>query len=87
MQQYGFTPGKSTDLQITNLQLALEILRKQNQDFVVIFIDLKKAFDSARHVDIFNLLMGCNISKDVIEILWKIYGKDSTIYLINQEEQ
>ena len=50
------------------------------------FIDLRKAFDSARHVDIFNLLMGCNIAKDVIELLWKIYGKDNTIYMLNGED-
>ena len=87
LQQYGFSPKKSTDQQITNLQLTLEIMRAQQQDFVVLFIDLKKAFDSARHVDIFNLLMGYNVPKDVIELLWKIYEEDGTVYLINSEKQ
>ena len=40
-----------------------------NETYVVIFIDLKKAFDSARHVDIFQQLMGELVPKDIIKIL------------------
>ena len=46
---------------------------KLHETFVVIFIDLKKAFDSARHVDIFHLLMGEEVPSDIIKILWQIY--------------
>ena len=65
-QQYGFTPGKSTAEQIVNLQLTLETLKKREKGFLVVFIDLKKAFDNVRYFDIFNLLKGIKAPKDII---------------------
>ena len=40
---------------------------------MVVFVDLRKAFDSARHVDIFYALMEKRMPKDVIELLVKLY--------------
>ena len=39
---------------------------KLNETYVVIFIDLKKAFDSARYANIFQLLMGEEVPRDII---------------------
>ena len=49
------------------------------------FVDLKKAFDKVRYFDIFSLLQGLNVQKDVIELLFKIYENDETKYKINGE--
>ena len=65
--------------------MILEIQKKTNDSYVAIFIDLKKAFDSVRHVDIFQQLMGEGVPKDIIQLLWQIYEKDRSIYIINQE--
>ena len=58
-----------------------------NEPYVAIFIDLKKAFDSVRHVDLFQHLMGEEVPKDIIQLLLQIYNKDKSIYVINQEQQ
>ena len=44
----------------------------------MIFIDLKKTFDSVRQADIFYILMEKRVPKDIIELLMKIYEKDQT---------
>ena len=54
-----------------------------NESYVAIFIDLKKAFDSVRHVDLFQHLMGEEVPKDIIQLLLQIYNKDKSIYVIN----
>ena len=54
---------------------------------MAIFIDLKKAFDSVRHVDIFQHLMGEEVPRDIIQLLLQIYNKDNSIFIINQEQQ
>ena len=51
-------------------------MRAKGEQHVVVFVDLKKAFDKVRYPDIFQLLMGMEIPKDVIQILWKIYEND-----------
>ena len=58
------------------LYISLEILKQVKGKYVVIFIDLKKAFDSVRQADIFNILMEKRVPKDIIELLMKIYEKD-----------
>ena len=50
---------------------------------MVVFVDLKKAFDKVRYGDIFELLMGIEAPKDVVQMLWKIYEEDETTYKIN----
>ena len=61
----------------------MEIMVKNGETPVVVFIDLKKAFDKVRYTDIFDLLMGMEMSKDVLQLLWKIYENDETNYRIN----
>ena len=51
--------------------------------YVVIFIDLKKVFDLARYADIFNMLIGKLVPKDIIQILMKIYEKDYSHFVLN----
>ena len=43
---------------------------------VVVFVDLRKAFDKVRYSDIFHLLQALEVPKDVLDILWKIYEND-----------
>lgn len=50
----------------------------------MIFIDLRKAFDSCKQIDIFQLLMEHEVPKDIIQLIFKIYLEDST-YLVNGE--
>ena len=40
-----------------------------DQPYVAVFIDLKKAFDSVRHVDLFQQLMGERVPRDIIQLL------------------
>ena len=61
----------------------MEIIKAKGLQHVVVFVDLKKAFDKVRYQDMFELLMDMEIPKDVIEILWKIYEEDQTTYKIN----
>ena len=61
----------------------MEIIKAKGQQHVVVFVDLKKAFDKVRYWDMFELLMDMEIPKDIIEILWKIYEEDQTTYKIN----
>ena len=61
----------------------MEIMVKNGETPVVVFIDLKKAFDKVRYTDIFDLLMGMEMPKDVLQLLWKIYENDETNYRIN----
>lgn len=58
-------------------------MQARGQQHVVVFVDLKKAFDKVRYYDMFELLMGMEVPKDIIEILWKIYEADDTTYKIN----
>lgn len=47
----------------------MEIMVKNGETPVVVFIDLKKAFDKVRYTDIFDLLMGMEMPKDVLQLL------------------
>ena len=60
-------------------------MRAKGLRHVVVFVDLKKAFDKVRYSDIFYLLQALEIPKDVLDILWKIYENDQTRYRINNE--
>ena len=40
--------------------------KEQDLPFVAIFIDLRKAFDSVRHSDLFHHLMGERVPKDLL---------------------
>ena len=60
--------------------------QKEGLPWVAIFIDLKKAFDSVRHSDIFQHLMGEQVPRDIIYLLLQIYNKDHSSYIINQEQ-
>ena len=58
-------------------------MQAKGLNHVVVFVDLKKAFDKVRYNDIFHLLQTLEVPKDVLDILWKIYENDQTRYRIN----
>ena len=79
--QWGFTPGKST---ITSLLSAFhDILQffEYGTDVCLTFFDLKKAFDSVRHLPLLNKLKNIKLEQHVLQWLAQ-YLSDRQQYVI-----
>ena len=67
--QYGFRPGRGTQLAISILRKLQEEARYKNINMYVIFIDLEKAFDSVPRESLWSCLKRLGIRGRMLEII------------------
>ena len=74
--QYGFRPGKSTTESIFILWMMQENYREKGQDLHLVFVDLKKAYDTVPRELIWWSLRKKNVPEGFINVIQDMY-KDS----------
>ena len=66
-QQFGFIPGRSTNDAIFYITRDLFEANNSNQPSAVVFIDLRKAFDTINHMTLFAKLFNYGVSGQALE--------------------
>ena len=80
--QTGFVNGRFI---IDNITILHEIIKKGHPDLLLIFLDIKKAFDSLNHTSIIKILIKLKIHPIYVKAIRNIY-KSSTASITHQGE-
>ena len=71
--QYGFMPDRGTRNAIFVLHRLVERSIQKQKDVFTCFIDYSKAFDTVKHVSLFDLLSSLDIDSHDIQLLANLY--------------
>ena len=82
-EQAGFTTGRSTTEQISNLRILCGKCLQHQQTLYHIFIDFKKAFDRVWHATLWANMKKYNISANLIQVIKNLYDKATSAVLFN----
>ena len=79
--QYGFLPGRSTQLAVFELLKQIFSAMNNKKVFGAICLDIAKAFDCTDHVRLFNKLKSCGLS-DLVLNWFKNYFNRTQVVVI-----
>ena len=85
-EQFGFTPGKGTADAILALRLIIEkVIKKQNSDLHILFIDYSKAFDTVYHSFLWKVLTDLGVPQHLVWLIRKLYEKATGIVRVDDD--
>ena len=71
--QNGFRSGRTTTSQILAIRRLIEGVKDKNLEYIIIFIDFKKAFDTVRRGKILLLLKSYGIPEELVKDIAIMY--------------
>ena len=71
--QAGFRPGRSTTEQVNALRRIIEGAKRKNLALVIVFLEIKKAFDSISRPAMFEILRLYGISEIIVNAISQLY--------------
>ena len=80
--QFGFLPGRSTQLAI--FELSIQIYSAiNNKKIYAICLDISKAFDCINHMKLLNKLKSCGIAEDVLCLFKSYFNRSQEVKIGN----
>ena len=83
-EQAGFRKGRNCTEQILTLELISQIQTARDQDTHICLIDIKKAFDSVRRDQLFDLPNATEVDEHTMEVLKAMYKTESSSLVLNK---
>ena len=81
--QAGFMKGSSTADQIFKLQTIIDYHRKKDREIHCAFLDIKKAFDSVRRKDLYEVMLTRGITLETVTMIKAMYTNETSSFIIN----
>jgi hypothetical protein len=72
--QEGFLPNRSTKRQVTKLQSLLELALQRQTILVMLYLDIKNAFNTINHWAMLAVLRACGYSEQDVELSRSMYA-------------
>ena len=76
---HGFRPGRGTGTAIIETKLLMQLAQRTNKPLHMIFLDLKKAYDTLDRDRTMKILEGYGIRENVRRIIGKIWNGDTMV--------
>jgi hypothetical protein len=76
--QYGYVPGKGCTNALFAIKNALQMRKQHGKETWSVFVDLLKAFDTAKHQLLFVILENYGIPSNPVKVIKKMY-RDSVV--------
>ena len=80
-ERAGFRAGRSTTVQIFNLQILCQKYLQHRQDLYNVFIGFKKAFERVLHAALWASMKKYNISTNLIRVIKNLYEEATSAVL------
>ena len=84
-EQMGFKEKVGTRDQICNIRMIMEKAREFNIPLYMAFIDFKKAFDSVRHTELWQIMKKMGVNGQIIRPIRKLYQSQEAAARIESE--
>ena len=82
-EQAGFRKGRNCTEQILTLELITQIQTARNEETHICLIDIKKAIDSVRRDQLFDLLKATEVDAHTIQVLKAMYQTEESSLVLN----
>jgi hypothetical protein len=76
---HGFRPGRGTGTAIIETKLLMQLAQRTNKPLHMIFLDLKKAYDTLDRSRTMKILEGYGVGENVQRIIGKIWNGDTMV--------
>ncbi len=77
--QTAYLPGKFIGTNIRKIQDTVDLMHKNDKQWVILFLDFRKAFDSVSHVFLLVLLSSMGVSPEYVSWVLLLYINASSM--------